>query len=363
MFVDSAQITLSSGNGGRGAVSFRREKHVNLGGPDGGDGGRGGDVYIKVDNNTHTLSHFKGKNHLKAENGVNGKGRNMFGKKGEDLEIIVPPGTQILDYETNETLLDLAQAGQRVKFLEGGIGGLGNSHFKSSTNQRPDYAQPGRSGESKKIKLELKLIADVGLVGFPNVGKSTLISVLSNAKPEIANYEFTTLTPKLGLVDVDDFHSFVMADIPGIIDGASQGRGLGLEFLKHIERTTSLLFCVDLVNYRSLEEQFFALKNELMSFSVELSKRPFAIVLTKFDAVSEDFSQKFDEFLRNLKLKKENKSTFLKENKYFYAQDIEKLDSTKPYFILAISSATSENTRALKFILNDLVRKTCKELS
>lgn len=361
MFVDSAQIILSSGNGGKGAVSFRREKHVNLGGPDGGDGGRGGDVYIKVDNNTHTLSHFKGKNHLKAQNGINGKGRNMFGKKGEDLEVIVPPGTQILDLETNEILLDLPNANERVKFLQGGIGGLGNSHFKSSTNQRPDYAQPGRSGESKKIKLELKLIADVGLVGFPNVGKSTLISVLSNAKPEIANYEFTTLTPKLGLVDVDDFHSFVMADIPGIIDGASDGRGLGLEFLKHIERTSSLLFCIDLVNYRSLEEQFFALKNELKNFSKELLARPYGIVLTKFDAIDDEFSLKFDEFLQNLELKKQNESQYLKENEYFYAQDIEKFDIAKPYFILPISSATNENTRILKFILNDLVRKTCKE--
>lgn len=361
MFVDSAQIILSSGNGGKGSVSFRREKHVNLGGPDGGDGGRGGDVYIKVDNNTHTLSHFKGKNHLKAQNGANGKGRNMFGKKGEDLEVIVPPGTQILDLETNEILLDLPNANERVKFLQGGIGGLGNSHFKSSTNQRPDYAQPGRSGESKKVKLELKLIADVGLVGFPNVGKSTLISVLSNAKPEIANYEFTTLTPKLGLVDVDDFHSFVMADIPGIIDGASEGRGLGLEFLKHIERTSSLLFCVDLVNYRSLEEQFFALKNELKNFSKELLTRPYGIVLTKFDAIDDEFSLKFDEFLQNLELKKQNESLYLKENEYFYAQDIEKFDTFKPYFILPISSVTNENTRILKFILNDLVRKTCKE--
>jgi len=304
MFIDHVELMLSSGKGGAGCVSFRQEKFVLKGGPDGGDGGRGGDVYFLVDKNSHTLSSFRGKNHLKAKNGVPGMGRKKYGKKGESLTVSVPPGTQVIDAETDEVILDLTEDGQKVLFLEGGKGGLGNWHFRSSTNQRPSYAQPGLPGITRRVRLELKLIADVGLVGFPNVGKSTLISILSNATPEVANYEFTTLTPKLGVVKVDDFTSFVMADIPGIIGGASDGKGLGLEFLKHIERTKFLLFMLDVANYRTLEEQYDTLKKELGNFSELMKTRDFAIALTRMDSVMEDEAkEKISNFISHIGLK------------------------------------------------------------
>lgn len=335
MFIDSVKLTLASGDGGKGAVSFRREKHVPLGGPDGGDGGKGGDVIIICDNNTHTLMNFKGKKELRAQNGAAGQGRNKNGKKGTNLELIVPQGTQIIDAKTGKILLDLIKEGQREIFLKGGKGGLGNTHFKNSTNQRPDYAQPGVKGEICEVKLELKLIADVGLVGFPNAGKSTLISVVSNAKPEIANYEFTTLTPKLGLVEVDEYHSFVMADIPGIIEGASGGKGLGLLFLKHIERTNFLLFVLDTMRQMSLKEQFIILKKELFSFSKELSKRSFGVMISKIDS-------------ENLGLAKE-----LKEN----IKDLENfLQNEKPMFILKVSSLDKTGLKELKFKLLEQVK-------
>ena len=272
MFVDNIKIVASSGKGGAGCASFHREKFIIKGGPDGGDGGKGGDVYVLADKNTHTLSHFKGHKHIKAKNGMPGKSRNMTGKSGEDAYIIVPPGTQIFDNETDELLADMVKDGEKVRLLKGGKGGLGNVHFKSATNQRPTYAQPGLPGETKELRLELKLIADVGLVGFPNVGKSTLISMISNASPEIANYEFTTLTPKLGVVALNDYSSFMMADIPGIIEGASDGKGLGLEFLQHIERTKTLLFIIDMANYRETLEQYNILKEEL-SLLIENEKK------------------------------------------------------------------------------------------
>lgn len=335
MFIDSVKLTLASGDGGKGAVSFRREKHVPLGGPDGGDGGKGGDVIIICDNNTHTLMNFKGKKELRAQNGAAGQGRNKNGKKGTNLELIVPQGTQIIDAKTGKILLDLIKEGQREIFLKGGKGGLGNTHFKNSTNQRPDYAQSGVKGEICEVKLELKLIADVGLVGFPNAGKSTLISVVSNAKPEIANYEFTTLTPKLGLVEVDEYHSFVMADIPGIIEGASGGKGLGLLFLKHIERTNFLLFVLDTMRQMSLKEQFIILKKELKSFSKELSKRSFGVMISKIDS-------------ENLGLAKE-----LKEN----IKDLENfLQDEKPMFILKVSSLDKTGLKELKFKLLEQVK-------
>lgn len=335
MFIDSVKLTLASGDGGKGAVSFRREKHVPLGGPDGGDGGKGGDVIIICDNNTHTLMNFKGKKELRAQNGAAGQGRNKNGKKGTNLELIVPQGTQIIDTKTGKILLDLIKEGQREIFLKGGKGGLGNTHFKNSTNQRPDYAQLGVKGEICEVKLELKLIADVGLVGFPNAGKSTLISVVSNAKPEIANYEFTTLTPKLGLVEVDEYHSFVMADIPGIIEGASGGKGLGLLFLKHIERTNFLLFVLDTMRQMSLKEQFIILKKELKSFSKELSKRSFGVMISKIDS-------------ENLGLAKE-----LKEN----IKDLENfLQDEKPMFILKVSSLDKTGLKELKFKLLEQVK-------
>lgn len=328
MFIDSVQILLSSGNGGKGAVSFRREKHVPLGGPDGGDGGNGGDVIFICDNNSHTLANFKGKKALRAQNGAGGGGRNKNGKKGENLELVVPEGTQVISVETGELLLDLVKEGQREVFLKGGKGGLGNTHFKRATNQRPDYAQPGIKGQSILVKLELKLIADVGLVGFPNVGKSTLISVISNAKPEIANYEFTTLTPKLGLVEVDAYNSFVMADIPGIIEGASGGRGLGLEFLKHIERTNFLLFVLDPLREMSLKEQFVILRKELKLFSKELFGRAFGVMISKMDAVGEEDSKN----LQDLEL-------YLKEQ-----------DNTQS-FLIRVSSLDKTGLKDLKFKL------------
>jgi len=354
MFIDNVELTLSSGKGGAGAVSFRREKFVVKGGPDGGDGGRGGDVFFLVDKNTHTLSHFRGKRVLKAKNGQPGAGRKMHGKKGESLFVIVPPGTQVIDKDSGEVLLDLTDDGMKVKFLEGGKGGLGNWHFRSSTNQSPTYAQPGIKGESKEIRLELKLIADVGLVGFPNVGKSTLISTLSNATPQIANYEFTTLTPKLGVVEVDEFCSFVMADIPGIIGGASEGKGLGLEFLKHIERTKFLLFMLDIANYRTLNEQYEILKKELKNFSNELSKRSFAIALSRVDTMTKDeANKKISEFLKKIKLNATSKLDKYGFEYLFYAQDIYEYDKTLPFFVAPISSVTGINIKALTFALSD----------
>ncbi len=359
MFIDNVELTISSGKGGAGCVSFRREKFVPKGGPDGGDGGNGGDVYFFVDNNTHTLSHFKGKRHLKAKNGQMGMGRRKHGKKGEDLIIKVPPGTQVIDVLNGEVLLDLTEPKEKVLFLKGGKGGLGNWHFRSSSNQKPTYAQPGLEGRSIKVRLELKLIADVGLVGFPNVGKSTLISTVSNASPEIANYEFTTLTPKLGIVKAGDFDSFVMADIPGIIEGASEGKGLGLEFLRHIERTKFLLFMLDIANYRTLENQFRELKRELSKFSEKLSKRAFAIAFTRVDALlREEAVEKIEKFLKTFKLdRKEVKNDygFSKEYPYFL-QNIEEYDIKTPFFAAPISSVSGLNISPLIFALNDAVK-------
>ncbi len=359
MFVDSVELTISSGKGGAGCASFRREKFVIKGGPDGGDGGRGGDVYFIVDNNTDTLSHFKGKKALKAKGGEPGMTRNMYGKKGESLYIKVPPGTQVIDKESGKVLLDLMTDGQEVLFLEGGKGGLGNVHFKSSTNQRPTYAQPGLDGISKDVKFELKLIADVGLVGYPNVGKSTLISTISHAHPEVANYEFTTLIPKLGMVEIGEYNSFLMADIPGIIDGASEGKGLGLEFLKHIERTKTLLFMIDIANYRDALYQFENLKVELKKYSQELSTRAYAIALSKVDAVDENKKiedlNKFFEYL-NLTPTSENKNKYKFED-INYVQDIDEFDINKPLFVATLSAVTNFNINPLKYALYDLVKK------
>lgn len=290
-------------------MSFRREKHVVLGGPDGGDGGKGGDVVVICDNNAHTLAKFKGKKELRAQNGQNGDKRNRSGKSGANLELFVPPGTQIIDESSGKILLDITQQGQREILLRGGKGGLGNTHFKNASNQRPDYAQPGIQGESIKVRLELKLIADVGLVGFPNVGKSSLISTLSNARVQIADYEFTTLTPKLGLVNVGEYESFVMADIPGIIEQASGGKGLGLTFLRHIERCKFLLFILDTQRAMSLKEQFEILRAELENFNLMLFQKPFGITLSKCDMMLDEANLKS---LQNY-LKEQNIGSFICE--------------------------------------------------
>ncbi|WP_456403251.1 GTPase ObgE [Hydrogenimonas sp.] len=356
MFVDSVELKLSSGKGGQGCSSFRREKFVPKGGPDGGDGGRGGDVWFVVDKNTDTLSHFKGKTHLKAQNGRPGLPRKCAGKTGESIYIKVPPGTQVIDKETGELLLDLTDDGQRVKFLTGGKGGLGNVHFRSSTNQRPTYAQPGKPGEEREVRLELKLIADVGLVGFPNVGKSTLISKVSNAHPEVADYEFTTLTPKLGVVAIDEFRSFVMADIPGIIEGASDGKGLGIEFLKHIERTRTLLLMIDAANYRDVDHQYEALLHELERYSGELARRPYAVALTRIDALpAEEVNVKMARLLEALGLEPNErlKPYGVEEGYLSYGSD----GASMPLFVMPLSSVAGINTKALVFALSDAMGK------
>ncbi len=361
MFVDSVELMVSSGKGGAGCVSFWTEKFVIKGGPDGGDGGKGGNVYFVVDNNTDTLSALRGRNHIKAQNGRPGEGRKKYGKKGKSVDIVVPPGTQVIDIETGEIFLDLIEEGQRVLFLEGGKGGLGNMHFKSSTNQRPTYAQPGLPGVTKNIRLEMKLIADVGLVGYPSVGKSTLISTISNAKPKVASYEFTTLIPNLGVVNVGEYDSFLMADIPGIIEGASDGRGLGLEFLKHIERTKTLLILVDIANYREMKYQYETLLVELERYSSQLATRRFGVAITKCDTISIDEANRLiEQFLIDIGL---SSNKVLKKYKadinyssYGFEEDFGKnLPQNEPLFVLPISSVSHLNTDALRYTLKAFI--------
>jgi GTP-binding protein len=361
MFVDSVELMISSGKGGAGCVSFWTEKFVTKGGPDGGDGGKGGDVYFKVDNNTDTLSALRGRKHIKAQNGRPGEGRKKYGKKGKSIDIIVPPGTQVIDIETGEVLLDLIEAGERVLFLEGGKGGLGNMHFKSSTNQRPTYAQPGLPGVTKQIRLEMKLIADVGLVGYPSVGKSTLISTISNAKPKVASYEFTTLIPNLGVVNVGEYSSFLMADIPGIIEGASDGRGLGLEFLRHIERTKTLLILVDISNYRDMKYQYETLLIELQRYSKELAVRKFGIAITKCDTMSvEDTNLLVEEFLSDIRLSSNDVLKKYNANmdylSYGFQEDYNiNLPQGEPLFVLPISAVSHLNIDSLKYTLKGFI--------
>lgn len=284
MFVDKVLVSVKAGNGGDGAVSFRHEKFVDKGGPDGGDGGRGGDVVFVADPNQNTLIGFRYKQELMAENGTPGSKRQRHGKNGQDLEVKVPIGTQV--YEDGELIADLVEAGRRVVIARGGDGGFGNAHFKSSTRQAPKVAELGEKGEQKELTLELKLLADVGLVGLPNAGKSTFLSVVSNAKPEIGDYPFTTLTPNLGVADVDDT-SLLIADIPGLIEGASQGKGLGDEFLRHIERTEVLLHLIDIYD-DDVVKSYKIINNELASYSKKLAKRPQVVALTKIDGLPQD---------------------------------------------------------------------------
>jgi len=362
MFVDSVELKISSGKGGAGSISFWTEKFVANGGPDGGDGGRGGAVFFKVDNNTDTLSGLRGRKHMKAENGRPGEGRKCYGRKGQDLIITVPPGTTVIDMETGEELMDLLTEGEVIVFLEGGKGGLGNMHFKSSSNQRPTYAQPGLPGITKQVRLEMKLIADVGLVGYPNVGKSTLISTLSNARPQVANYEFTTLTPKLGVVHIGDFDSFMMADIPGIIEGASDGRGLGLEFLKHIERTKTLLLMIDAANYREMKYQYETLLVELQRYSETLATRKHAIAITKIDSLSQDEVNVLTKtFLDDIGLEANDTLAKYKADMSYMSYGFQTdfgvdLPKEKPLFVLPISSVAHLNTEALRYAIADFVK-------
>ena len=284
-FIDEVKIQAKAGDGGRGCLSVRREKFVPLGGPDGGDGGRGGDVLLEVDTSLSTLLDLRYRQHLKAKNGMPGMGKNMHGKSGEDLVIKVPPGTLVYDDETGELLADLTAADQGFCLLKGGQGGRGNARFLTSTNRAPRHTQPGLPGEERTLRLQLKLLADVGLVGLPNAGKSTLISSVSAARPKIADYPFTTLVPNLGVVKHGDFRSFVMADIPGLIEGASEGQGLGTRFLRHIERTDLFLHLVDLSCLQEGDplENFDKINRELARYNKALSERPMLVVFTKQD--------------------------------------------------------------------------------
>ncbi|MBR3134503.1 MAG: GTPase ObgE [Clostridia bacterium] len=290
MFTDYVKIYAQAGKGGDGAISFRREKYVAAGGPDGGDGGRGGNVYFKVDKDVNTLINFRYKKKFKATPGENGQGARKYGKSGKDLYISVPIGTVVKDAETNEVLADLSEPEEVALLLKGGKGGLGNSHFATATRQAPRFAQDGEPGEEKEFILELKLLADVGLLGFPNVGKSTFLSVVTSATPKIANYHFTTIDPNLGVVKSKYGDSFVIADIPGIIEGASQGTGLGIQFLRHIERTRLLLHFIDvsMSEGRNPIEDYKTINNELKEYSEKLAKRTQVIVATKADIMTDE---------------------------------------------------------------------------
>lgn len=290
MFVDYAKIIIKSGDGGNGAATFRREKYVAAGGPDGGDGGKGGDIYFKVDPNANTLIDFRFTKRFKAENGQNGSGNRCFGKSGEDLYVMVPKGTVVKDGETGKVIADLSEDNQVELILKGGRGGKGNTHFATSTRQAPHFAIDGEKGKEKEVILELKLLADVGLVGFPNVGKSTLISKVSAARPKIADYHFTTIDPNLGVVKTKSGDSFVMADIPGIIEGASEGIGLGTQFLRHVERTRLLLHVIDVAGTegRTPVEDFEKVNSELQKYSEKLSKRKQIIVANKSDSLQDE---------------------------------------------------------------------------
>ncbi|KIE43526.1 MULTISPECIES: GTPase ObgE [Geobacter] len=284
-FIDEVKIHVQSGHGGAGCVSFRREKFIPFGGPNGGDGGRGGDVIFRVDPNLSTLLDLRYRPHLKAGSGKNGMGKDRHGAGGEDLVIPVPPGTIIKDAETGEILADLVAAGEEIVLLKGGRGGQGNARFATSTNRAPKFAQPGEPEEERWLRLELKLLADVGLLGFPNVGKTSFITRVSAARPKIADYPFTTLKPNLGVVPYKNYRSFVIADIPGIIEGASEGAGLGHRFLKHVERTTVLLHVLDLswMPDRDPVREYEALNRELALFSPELADKRQIVVVNKMD--------------------------------------------------------------------------------
>jgi len=285
MFVDKAQITVRAGNGGNGSLSFRHEKYVDRGGPDGGDGGNGGDVIFNATRNENTLVAFRHNRNLEAEAGQPGSKRKKHGRSGKDLIINVPVGTVLLD-EKKKVLADLIDDGQQVIIANGGRGGFGNAHFVSSTRQAPNFAEKGEVTEEQLVYLELKMIADVGLIGMPNAGKSTLLGSLSNARPEVADYPFTTLTPNLGVVDINENDSILFADIPGLIEGASKGKGLGIEFLRHVERTLVLVHLIDVYN-DNVAKTYQVIEKELAEYQINLSKRPELVVLNKIDGYDE----------------------------------------------------------------------------
>ncbi|HEY8561018.1 MAG TPA: GTPase ObgE [Pyrinomonadaceae bacterium] len=289
MFIDRAKIKVKAGDGGNGVTAFRREKFVPRGGPSGGDGGNGGDVWLEADESLNTLLHLRYNPEHKAERGRHGEGSNRHGKDGADALVKVPVGTQVFDAESGDLLFDFTESGQRFRAAKGGKGGWGNQHFATPTRRAPKFHYTGRPGDEKELQLELKLIADVGLVGFPNAGKSTLISVISAAKPKIADYPFTTLEPNLGVVDLGDFKTFVVADIPGLIEGASEGAGLGDRFLRHVERTKLILHLVDVssLSGRDPVEDYEIINRELANYNEDLAARPQIVVATKLDALDE----------------------------------------------------------------------------
>lgn len=289
-FIDYVKIYCRSGKGGRGSTHFRREKYIPKGGPDGGDGGRGGHIYLRANPHYWTLLHLRYDRHIMATSGGSGSGKRSTGADGEDVIIEVPVGTVVYDAVTGEFIMDLKEAGQQEMLLKGGRGGRGNTHFKTSTNQAPRYAQPGEPAQERTIILQLKMLADVGLVGLPNAGKSTLLSVLTAAKPKIANYPFTTLEPNLGMVYYRDQQSFVMADIPGIIEGASQGRGLGLQFLRHIERNALLLFMVP-ADTDNIRAEYEMLLDELTKYNEELADKRKVLAITKCDLIDDELQE------------------------------------------------------------------------
>jgi GTP-binding protein len=286
-FVDYVKVFASSGNGGKGSTHLHREKYVAKGGPDGGDGGRGGHVIIRGNENLWTLYHLKFKKHFKAGHGEHGSSGRSTGADGEDIYVDVPLGTVVRDSESNEILFEITEQGEEKILCEGGMGGRGNWHFKNSVNQTPRYAQPGIPLEEKRVTLELKILADVGLVGFPNAGKSTLLSVITSAKPKIADYEFTTLKPNLGIVEYRDYQTFVMADIPGIIEGAAEGKGLGHYFLRHIERNSTLLFLIP-ADAEDIKKQYDILLDELRRYNPEMLDKSRLIAITKCDMLDDE---------------------------------------------------------------------------
>ncbi len=335
MYTDYTKIFVKSGNGGNGAISFRREKYVAAGGPDGGDGGKGGDVYFITDKDSNTLINFKYNKKFKAENGQNGSGARCNGKQGQDLYIKVPIGTVVKDAETGEIVADLSEENSKELVLPGGRGGKGNTHFATSTRQAPRFAQSGEKGIEKELILELKSLADVGLVGFPNAGKSTFLSVVTDAKPKIADYPFTTLNPNLGVVKTEDGNSFVIADIPGLIEGASEGVGLGIQFLRHIERTRLLLHLIDVSGFqgRNPVDDFYSINNELKNYSEKLTKKKQIIVATKLDVAQDN--------------------TLYKE--------LEKVTKKEGLEIFQISSITKQGLKELLVRVEELLNEIPKE--
>lgn len=295
-FVDYVKIFATSGKGGKGSVHLHREKFITKGGPDGGDGGRGGHVILRGNKNLWTLLTYKFKRHFKAGHGAHGSKNRSSGADGEDVYLDIPLGTVIKDFETEEVLYEITEDGQEVILLEGGKGGLGNWHFRSSTNQTPRYAQPGIDGLEGGFILEMKVLADVGLVGFPNAGKSTLLSVITSAKPKIADYEFTTLKPNLGIVHNRDFQSFVMADIPGIIEGAAEGKGLGHYFLRHIERNATLLFLIP-ADSKDIKKEYEILLDELRRYNEELLDKERLVVISKSDMLDDELQSEMKTIL------------------------------------------------------------------